>query len=32
MDRYPVGAGAVGKVESLTDYGAFVELRPGWKA
>jgi small subunit ribosomal protein S1 len=29
MDRYPVGARAVGKVVSLTDYGAFVELESG---
>jgi small subunit ribosomal protein S1 len=29
MDRYPVGGRAVGKVVSLTDYGAFVELEAG---
>jgi small subunit ribosomal protein S1 len=29
MDRYPVGARASGKVVSLTDYGAFVELEAG---
>ena len=29
MDRYPVGARMGGKVVSLTDYGAFVELEPG---
>src|SRR6187455_1703545 len=29
MDRYPVGARMSGKVVSLTDYGAFVELEPG---
>jgi small subunit ribosomal protein S1 len=28
-DRYPVGARLGGKVVSLTDYGAFVELEPG---
>ncbi|RZO59304.1 MAG: 30S ribosomal protein S1 [Sandaracinaceae bacterium] len=28
-DRYPVGAKVSGKVVSLTDYGAFVELEPG---
>ena len=27
--RYPVGARMPGKVVSLTDYGAFVELEPG---
>src|SRR5512142_1466161 len=27
-DRYPVGARVSGKVVSLTDYGAFVELEP----
>ena len=27
--RYPVGARMSGKVVSLTDYGAFVELEPG---
>jgi small subunit ribosomal protein S1 len=27
--RYPVGARVGGKVVSLTDYGAFVELEPG---
>ena len=29
QDRYPVGARMDGKVVSLTDYGAFVELEPG---
>src|SRR6478752_25236 len=29
MDRYPVGARVGGKVVSLTDYGAFVELESG---
>ena len=29
MERYPVGARVSGKVVSLTDYGAFVELEPG---
>ena len=29
MDRYPVGARMAGKVVSLTDYGAFVELESG---
>ena len=29
MDRYPVGARMGGKVVSLTDYGAFVELEVG---
>jgi small subunit ribosomal protein S1 len=29
MDRYPVGARVAGKVVSLTDYGAFVELESG---
>ena len=28
-NRYPVGARMAGKVVSLTDYGAFVELEPG---
>ncbi|MGH9329025.1 MAG: 30S ribosomal protein S1, partial [Vicinamibacterales bacterium] len=28
-DRYPVGARVTGKVVSLTDYGAFIELEPG---
>ncbi len=28
-DRYPVGARVAGKVVSLTDYGAFIELEPG---
>ena len=28
-DRYPVGQRLEGKVVSLTDYGAFVELEPG---
>src|SRR3989442_5524863 len=29
QERYPVGARRSGKVVSLTDYGAFVELEPG---
>ncbi|GMV21209.1 MAG: 30S ribosomal protein S1 [Vicinamibacterales bacterium] len=29
MDRYPVGVRVTGKVVSLTDYGAFIELEPG---
>ena len=29
VDRYPVSARVTGKVVSLTDYGAFVELEPG---
>ncbi len=29
MDRYPVSARVSGKVVSLTDYGAFIELEPG---
>jgi small subunit ribosomal protein S1 len=29
IDRYPVGARVGGKVVSLTDYGAFVELESG---
>ena len=29
IERYPVGARVSGKVVSLTDYGAFVELEPG---
>jgi len=28
-DRYPVGARVHGKVVSLADYGAFIELEPG---
>ncbi|HEX2343454.1 MAG TPA: 30S ribosomal protein S1 [Vicinamibacterales bacterium] len=28
-DRYPVGTRVSGKVVSLTDYGAFIELEPG---
>jgi small subunit ribosomal protein S1 len=28
-ERYPVGSNVKGKVSSLTDYGAFVELEPG---
>ena len=28
-DRYPVGSVAHGKVVSMTDYGAFVQLEPG---
>ncbi|MDO8680527.1 MAG: 30S ribosomal protein S1 [Acidobacteriota bacterium] len=29
MDRFPAGARMTGKVVSLTDYGAFIELEPG---
>ncbi len=29
MDRYPVGQRVAGKVVSLTDYGAFIELEAG---
>ncbi|HEX7019178.1 MAG TPA: 30S ribosomal protein S1, partial [Gemmatimonadaceae bacterium] len=29
IERYPVGARLSGRVVSLTDYGAFVELEPG---
>ena len=29
MERYPVGIRVSGKVVSLTDYGAFIELEPG---
>jgi small subunit ribosomal protein S1 len=29
MDRYPATARVSGKVVSLTDYGAFIELEPG---
>src|SRR5215218_5393722 len=29
MERYPVGARMAGKVVSLTDYGAFIELESG---
>jgi small subunit ribosomal protein S1 len=29
QERYPVGTRVTGKVVSLTDYGAFVELEPG---
>ncbi len=28
-EKYPIGARITGKVVSLTDYGAFVELEPG---
>lgn len=28
-DRYPLGAKVIGRVVSVTDYGAFVELEPG---
>ena len=28
-ERYPVGTNIKGKVSSLTDYGAFIELEPG---
>jgi len=31
-ERYPVGARVLGKVVSVTDYGAFVELEPGVEA
>lgn len=29
IERYPGGARVIGKVVSITDYGAFVELEPG---
>jgi small subunit ribosomal protein S1 len=29
VERYPIGARVKGKVVSLTDYGAFIELEPG---
>jgi small subunit ribosomal protein S1 len=29
LEKYPIGARVTGKVVSLTDYGAFVELEPG---
>jgi len=29
QDEFPVGTKVTGKVVSLTDYGAFIELRPG---
>ncbi len=29
QERYPVGSITTGKVVSLTDYGAFIELEPG---
>ena len=29
VDRYPLGSKVVGKVVSLTDYGAFIELEEG---
>jgi small subunit ribosomal protein S1 len=29
IERYPVGIRVTGKVVSLTDYGAFIELEPG---
>ncbi|MBF0227496.1 MAG: 30S ribosomal protein S1 [Desulfobacterales bacterium] len=29
LDKYPVGTKVQGKIVSLTDYGAFVELEPG---
>jgi small subunit ribosomal protein S1 len=29
MERYPVGIRVTGKVVSITDYGAFIELEPG---
>lgn len=28
-DRYPLGAKVIGRVVSVTDYGAFIELEPG---
>lgn len=28
-DKYPVGTRILGKIVSLTDYGAFIELEPG---
>jgi small subunit ribosomal protein S1 len=28
-ERYPIGTNIKGKVSSLTDYGAFIELEPG---
>lgn len=31
-ERYPVGARVMGRVVSVTDYGAFVELEPGVEA
>ncbi|MEK7403572.1 MAG: 30S ribosomal protein S1 [Acidobacteriota bacterium] len=31
-ERYPAGARVVGRVVSITDYGAFVELEPGVEA
>ncbi len=31
-ERYPVGARVVGRVVSVTDYGAFIELEPGVEA
>lgn len=29
VERYPIGSRVTGKVVSLTDYGAFIELEPG---
>jgi small subunit ribosomal protein S1 len=29
IERYPIGMRVAGKVVSLTDYGAFIELEPG---
>ena len=29
VERYPVGTRVTGKVASVTDYGAFIELEPG---
>ncbi|MBL8176713.1 MAG: 30S ribosomal protein S1 [Bryobacterales bacterium] len=29
IERYPVGLRVIGRVVSITDYGAFVELEPG---
>ena len=30
-ERYPFGSRVIGRVVSITDYGAFVELEPAWK-
>ncbi len=29
LDNYPIGARVIGRIVSVTDYGAFVELEPG---
>jgi small subunit ribosomal protein S1 len=29
VERYPIGARVIGRVVSITDYGAFLELEPG---